>query len=71
MKKKGPKAITVRRVPPSVQAIIGGRSAESGQSRKVLHHDLDALFGAWSDREAAAFDRHLAEQRRIDPDLWS
>jgi hypothetical protein len=38
--------------------------------RKALHHDLDSLFGAWSRREAAAFDRLLAKQREIDEELW-
>jgi hypothetical protein len=35
-----------------------------------LHTDLDDLAGAWSRDEAAAFDRALAEQRAIDPELW-
>ena len=34
------------------------------------HHDLDALAGVWSDAEARAFDRALAAQRAIDPELW-
>ncbi len=32
-------------------------------------HDLAALCGRWTMEEAAAFDRALAEQRTIDPDL--
>ena len=35
-----------------------------------IHHDLDHLAGTWSDEEAAAFEDALAEQRRIDPELW-
>jgi nitric oxide reductase large subunit len=35
-----------------------------------LHYDLDHLAGTWSEEEAAAFDTALAEQRRIDPELW-
>jgi hypothetical protein len=38
--------------------------------KKTLHHDLDDLAGVWSREEAAAFERSLAAQRRIDPDLW-
>ena len=38
--------------------------------RKIVHHDLDALFGAWSRTESAAFDRELAEERRPDWDVW-
>ena len=35
------------------------------------HHDLDALAGSWSAEEAKEFERALAEQRRIDPDIWN
>jgi hypothetical protein len=35
-----------------------------------LHHDLDALAGAWTASEAEAFDRALSGQRQIEPDLW-
>jgi hypothetical protein len=35
-----------------------------------LHHDLDDLAGSWTKTEARAFDKTLAAQRAIDPDLW-
>jgi len=38
--------------------------------RKAQHRDLDALAGSWSKKEAAEFDKALAAQRTIDPDLW-
>jgi len=38
--------------------------------RPDLHHDLDHLSGSWPEDMAAAFDRALAEQRPIDPDVW-
>jgi hypothetical protein len=34
------------------------------------HTDLDSLFGKWSKKEADAFDKHLRELRRIDPEVW-
>jgi hypothetical protein len=34
------------------------------------HDDLDHLAGSWTPEEAAAFDQALAEQRRIDPEIW-
>lgn len=37
---------------------------------RELHHDLDHLAGTWSAQEAEAFEAALAEQRRIDPELW-
>jgi transcriptional regulator of met regulon len=35
-----------------------------------LYHDLDDLFGTWSDEEADEFDRILREMRQIDRDMW-
>ena len=35
-----------------------------------LHHDLDHLAGTWSQEEADEFDAAVAEERRIDPELW-
>ena len=34
----------------------------------VLHHDLDALAGAWD--EDPEFDRAIAEQDRVDEAMW-
>jgi plasmid stability protein len=36
----------------------------------TVYTDLDPLMGTWTKREADAFDRSLAEQRTIDPELW-
>lgn len=36
----------------------------------VRHDDLDDFCGIWSDEQANEFDRALAHQRRIDPELW-
>lgn len=38
--------------------------------KKSLHHDLDHMIGLWSHEEARAFDKNLAQQRKIDPELW-
>ena len=37
---------------------------------KPLHHDLDTLAGCWTKEEALEFEKALARQRTIDPDLW-
>jgi hypothetical protein len=37
---------------------------------KPLHHDLDGLAGSWTKEEASTFERALACQRAIEPDLW-
>jgi hypothetical protein len=38
------------------------------QSRR--YHDLDWLFGTWNKKQSADFQKHLAETRKIDPELW-
>jgi hypothetical protein len=32
--------------------------------------DLDELVGSWSKQEAEAFERALAKERTIDPEMW-
>jgi hypothetical protein len=34
------------------------------------YHDLDFMFGTWTEEEYQQFMNVLAEQRRIDPELW-
>ncbi len=34
------------------------------------HHDLDDLFGIWSENEFDTINRLLNEQRKIDMELW-
>jgi plasmid stability protein len=43
---------------------------KTGQPRRRKYRDLSAFTGSWSRARAAEFDRSLAEQRRIDPELW-
>jgi len=35
-----------------------------------LHHDLDALSGAWSPEEQQEFTRALEQFEEVDPALW-
>jgi len=37
---------------------------------KPLYDDLDALAGAWTQKEAREFEQALEKQRAIDLDLW-
>jgi hypothetical protein len=39
-------------------------------TKKVLHHDLDHLAGAWSEEEYEEFMAALTEQRQVDPEMW-
>jgi hypothetical protein len=56
----------------TVISLLEGRPTvkEKKQGRKILHRELDSLAGSWSKKEAAEFDKTLAAQRTIDPDLW-
>lgn len=54
----------------TVLAVLEDALLGSHAKEPVLHHDMDEFIGAWSKREADAFDRALAEQRKIDPDEW-
>jgi len=49
----------------ALEALARGAGVE--QEAKE-HRDLDFLFGSWVDD--AAVDRALADQRKVDPDLW-
>jgi plasmid stability protein len=49
------------------------KESAGGKAKKkapVRYHDLDHLAGTWTKEEAAAFDKLIAEQRTIDPELW-
>lgn len=37
---------------------------------KERNTDFDEFFGRWSKKEAEAFDRHLREIRKVDPEVW-
>ena len=34
------------------------------------YDDLDSLAGSWTKKEASEFNKALAAQRTIDPELW-
>lgn len=54
----------------AVISLLEERVGTGKKKAKPLHHDLDALAGTWTKKEAAAFEKALARQRAIDPDLW-
>ena len=79
-----PVQYTIRRVPPQVDRALRRKARETGKSMNNLalqalereaglteaprFHDLDALAGTWE--ADSKTEKALAEQRRIDPDLW-
>lgn len=60
----------------SVNALIlglirqGVGLAKGGQARRPVHHDLDALAGTWTEKEATAFLNATKDLEEIDKDLW-
>lgn len=36
-----------------------------------IYHDLDDLFGQWSDAEFEKIQKSIERQRKIDPELWA
>lgn len=54
-----------------IRLLLRATGLGEASSGEVRHHDLDHLAGCWSTEEAAELDRALAEQRQIDPKLWS
>ena len=40
------------------------------KKKRVLYADLDRRAGLWSREEAAAFDKNLKAQRKVDTELW-
>jgi hypothetical protein len=54
----------------AVRLMEEGAGLRKGRSKRVLHHDLDSLAGSWTRKQADEFDRALAQQRAIDPELW-
>jgi plasmid stability protein len=43
---------------------------KTGKPRRRKYRDLSVLAGSWSRARATEFERALAEQRHIDPELW-
>ena len=63
-KKKG---VSVNKV---VISLLQDHLGESERRTVRRYHDLDELAGAWSRQEAEIFERALAKQRGIDPEMW-
>ena len=77
---------TIRNVAPEVDVALRRRARQEGQSLNDLlraalareagrsgnvdhlHHDLDTIAGTWEDDPE--FDAAVADQDRVDTDLW-
>jgi plasmid stability protein len=36
----------------------------------LVHHDLDHLFGRWSEEEFKRIQRKIDSERKVDEELW-
>ena len=54
----------------AVISLLENRAMVRSRDRLAVHDDFDNLAGSWSKKEAADFDKALAAQRTIDPELW-
>ena len=45
-------------------------SQPKNAAKRTRYRDLSALAGSWTRAEATEFNKHLAAQRKIDPELW-
>lgn len=36
----------------------------------LVHHDLDHLFGRWSEEEFKRIQRKIDSERKVDGELW-
>lgn len=68
-KKAREKGVSINKAVISLlEESMGISSKKNG--KKPLYHDLDKLAGSWTEEEARDFDKALASQRIIDPELW-
>jgi len=44
---------------------------EKGKRYSRRYHDLDDLFGTWSEAEFQKISNTIKSERQIDPELWS
>ena len=56
------------------QLILDSLREQLGLKKKkqftVVHHDMDHLFGRWSEKDFMQIQKKIDSERRIDKDLW-
>ena len=52
----------------SIKKLLG---EEKEKRFTVIHHDMDHLFGRWSQEEFDRIQGKLDSERKIDKELWS
>lgn len=62
------RAVARRRGKSLNRTVLGLLCKEAGVTESEVYADLDGFFGSWVDDPE--IDRALAEQRKVDADLW-
>lgn len=53
-----------------IDSIAHSLGEQKEKKYSVLHHDLDHLFGKWSQKEFEEIQGRIDSERKIDEDLW-
>lgn len=53
-----------------VSLLKKGAGLQEQKEKRCVYHDLDSLFGRWSQQEADEFARNIKDQEQIDEEVW-
>jgi hypothetical protein len=54
-----------------IDLLLSTSGIPSAPRQPQEYRDLDSLFGVWSPKDLAEFEKSLAAQRAIDAEIWS
>jgi len=53
-----------------IDSIRKSLGEEKEKKFSVIHHDMDHLFGKWSEQECKQIEKTIHMERKIDKELW-
>jgi len=53
-----------------IDSIRKSLGEEKEKKFSVIHHDMDHLFGKWSEQESEQIEKIIHMERKIDQELW-
>ncbi|MBA4368781.1 MAG: antitoxin [Desulfobacterium sp.] len=53
-----------------IDSIRKSLGEEKEKKFSVIHHDMDHLFGKWSEQEWKQIEKTIHMERKIDKELW-
>jgi hypothetical protein len=54
----------------ALKLLSRGANLDRAPESRVIGHDLDHLFGTWTEADAAAFLRSIQSCEQVDEDFW-